>query len=224
MSVVKYTGADVRDDRRLRPLAYEFLNQYTGDFPFLRDAKRLHMNGEYLRDGVIKGVLNCMLADPRVENMPEPTYKSFNPVNIPYEDDFNPKQVYPRRRYRQRLASSIIPVKFRTKYPFLTSDNNKALNIHILHENHEANWYRATDEIQARPRVMCGSRFPVSATLLGLYEALDLIVGGERKVCGTCERQADQSLISLLTAYESSLIREEDPLPESLTRADLPNP
>lgn len=226
---MKYTSLDVRDDPQLRPLAYEYLKQYTGDFEFLRIAKMRWERGEYLHDGVIKGILNCMLADPRVAEMPSPTYRSFEPRNYTsmvddYDDDFEPEPVYPRRRSRQRLASSIIPVKYTIKFPFITSGNEQAQKLHFVDDKYEANWYRALDEIQVRARLLCGSYFPVSGVLLGLYDAVEIIAAGEREVCARCERFAGRTLMTILTDYESSLTPSTNPPAEYITRNELPNP
>lgn len=62
----KYQDRDLRDHPALYDLAVEYLKQYTGDFHFLRDAKRTVLTGLPLPMGVARGVLNCMRGDSRV--------------------------------------------------------------------------------------------------------------------------------------------------------------
>jgi hypothetical protein len=74
----RYDNYDVRTDKRLRPLAYEFLKQYKGDFSFLNECRRFLNDRGYLGDSHVRGVLNSMLADPTVTNMPVPIKTVFD--------------------------------------------------------------------------------------------------------------------------------------------------
>ena len=74
----KYTDADVRGDMELRVLAVKYLRQYHGNFEFLVSCKQALLDGQALKEGTIRGILNCMLADPNVINMPEPAKSMFD--------------------------------------------------------------------------------------------------------------------------------------------------
>lgn len=85
----KYTDRDVRENDDLEERAYEYLDNYTGEFQFLVDAKmRLEMEEE-LPTPIIRGVLNCMRIDVRVTDLPAP---------LPYQ----PAKVVPMSRTKQR--------------------------------------------------------------------------------------------------------------------------
>jgi hypothetical protein len=57
----KFTDEDVRlHYQKLHNAACAFLNCYTGDYPFLRDAAAYLQNYGYVETGVLRGVLNCM--------------------------------------------------------------------------------------------------------------------------------------------------------------------
>lgn len=62
----------VRGREDLRELVKEYLDQYSGSFDYLLWAKNMHDKGYPMGDSVVKGVLNCMVSDPRVTNMPRP--------------------------------------------------------------------------------------------------------------------------------------------------------
>lgn len=68
----RYTDRDVRENPLLAELAGQYLEAYQGEFPFLADCKaRLAVDGK-LSTPLVRGVLNCMRADARVQGMPEP--------------------------------------------------------------------------------------------------------------------------------------------------------
>src|SRR5215203_6856419 len=91
----KYTDRDVRESAELVEAAIEFLESYQGDFEFLIDCKmRLSAGGE-LSVGMVRGVLNCMRANPRVKNLPEPLHVSDEDAEvIPMKQ----RQTYPSKR------------------------------------------------------------------------------------------------------------------------------
>lgn len=67
----KYNDRDVRDNPDLRLVAIDYLEQYTGEFDYLIEMKqRLALDME-LTDPMVRGVLNCMRHDPRIDGMPE---------------------------------------------------------------------------------------------------------------------------------------------------------
>lgn len=74
----RYTDMHVRRDPSLTTLAYRYLQEYDGTFEFLTSARRLVIADMDLNTATIRGVLNCMLADGNVVNMPEPAYMPFD--------------------------------------------------------------------------------------------------------------------------------------------------
>lgn len=73
-SELKYTDRDVRDNKaHVTELVTDFLESYTGEFQFLIDCKMRLAQGLELTVGMMRGVLNCMRADPRIlVDMPDP--------------------------------------------------------------------------------------------------------------------------------------------------------
>ena len=69
----KYNNRDVRADRdRLTAIAYAYLARYAGNWEVLLSAKEAAKEGHGLTDHGLRVVLNSMLSDPSVRNMPEP--------------------------------------------------------------------------------------------------------------------------------------------------------
>lgn len=68
----KFTDRDVRDDDGLVRIAYDYLQDYTGEFAFLVDMKMRALEFGDLSVGMVRGVLNCMRHDPRVTGLPRP--------------------------------------------------------------------------------------------------------------------------------------------------------
>jgi hypothetical protein len=70
--VSRFTVQHVTREPSLVALAEAYLRDYSGDFSYLLEAKRNVLHNFRLHDSVIKGVLNCMLGDPTVVDMPQP--------------------------------------------------------------------------------------------------------------------------------------------------------
>ena len=68
----KYTDRDVRENANFYDAAIRYLDQYSGSFDFLIMCKQRLAMEEDLSVGMIRGVMNCMRADPRVTGLPEP--------------------------------------------------------------------------------------------------------------------------------------------------------
>lgn len=60
---LKYTDRDVRADESLRELATRYLEQYTGEFEPLIEAKEYLEEDAYLPVALVRKVLNCMRHD-----------------------------------------------------------------------------------------------------------------------------------------------------------------
>lgn len=69
----RYNDQDVRADwKNLYAIAARYLLEYWGDFHPLRTAKNIISEGGYLELEQVRVVLNCMIHDSSVVNMPEP--------------------------------------------------------------------------------------------------------------------------------------------------------
>lgn len=98
----KYTDRDVRENDALVEAAVEFLENYHGEFEFLIDCKMRLSAGGDLSVGMIRGVLNCMRADPRVRNLPEPV--------LFLDEDAKVVDMKPYRRDRVKIVRPGPPV------------------------------------------------------------------------------------------------------------------
>jgi hypothetical protein len=94
LSEVKYTDEDVRRNPNLWGAAVEFLADYQGEFPFLRDCKARVEADIPLTVGMIRGVLNCMRVNPRVRDLPAPISlrEEFDGDVIPAAERFVPQK------------------------------------------------------------------------------------------------------------------------------------
>jgi hypothetical protein len=125
---LKYTERDVRDNPEYVRKAYSYLEQYTGEFPYLIDMKMRLGQGMDLTYAMVKGVLNCMRNDPRVQNLPEP------------KQDFEADVIPMPERYGVRLKAT----------PLLECEN---WNIHRPHSDEgyaRCPGVRRTDEYSYR--------------------------------------------------------------------------
>lgn len=73
----KFHDGDVRADPQLREIAERYLRHYRGVFdPIVAAQRSLEVGG--ITDSHIRIVLNCMLQDPNVLNMPSPEDRTFD--------------------------------------------------------------------------------------------------------------------------------------------------
>lgn len=82
---IKYTDRDVRDHPEVYETVVEYLENYTGEFAYLIDCKMRVGQNMDLSVGMVRGVLNCMRNDPRVDlsNLPEPGRYETEAVVVP---------------------------------------------------------------------------------------------------------------------------------------------
>jgi hypothetical protein len=137
----KFIDTDVRADPSLRRLAGAYLRDYAGGFEFLVDAKVAAMQGQ-LSVQTVRGVLNCMLADPKIL------------VSGP---DLPAARSVLRRVELQRPAR--VQLKARFKLPVLSSKWPSAYLAHYLDPRHtELWWFPHIEKYEWYPRVWCGAQ------------------------------------------------------------------
>jgi hypothetical protein len=213
---VRYTIYDVQMDETLRPLALDYLKNWRGEWYYLANAQRAVARGENLANSVIKGILNCMLSDARVINMPEPTHKAYD-ASARSTALTGDRQIVKRTRVRE--PSWRVQVRWRMRLPYVTSANIGAKKIHVVERSSVGWWYRTRHpewpdtrmlpSIDMRARLVCSAGFFPTAVMLTEEQALELIVGGEREVCGKCRALSEHKLPRTLTAYDSGKFLEE---------------
>lgn len=94
----KFTDDDVRRHPGYHDVVLSYLDQYHGSFTFLLDVKRRVENGLDLTTGHVRGVLNCMRIDPRVQ--------------IPEVDDLpKPKKRKKGKKSKRRKLAAVVPIR-----------------------------------------------------------------------------------------------------------------
>lgn len=127
----RFTVAHVMQHDSLRDVAYRYLQQWQGDYPFLVAAKKLVMRGEPLMVASIKGVLNCMLSDPNVTGLviPEPVkfHAELTRKTIPRPADMFSDERPPHYPLRIQLNTT-------WHKPFVISRAHNAKLVHTLNQ------------------------------------------------------------------------------------------
>lgn len=154
----KYTNQDVVNDDRLVVLAHKYLYEYKGDWHVVLDFKRVYESGLPLTTTQVRTVLNCMLADVHVSNMPVPTPPSvFDAaravLGIPH-----------RTVTRQRPTH--LELRANWKKPFLVSVSPRACRIHSIDRVKSTITYRPLAPVdkkwQVLVRPVCGSHLSMT--------------------------------------------------------------
>jgi hypothetical protein len=83
--MIKFTDAEVENDKSLRDSAMEILRSYTGDYYFLVKMKRRLENGLSLSAAQLRGVLNCFeyQEEQEIENPPKEDRIEIMPARTP---------------------------------------------------------------------------------------------------------------------------------------------
>lgn len=123
----RYTDSDVRADASLRTLAESYLRTYAGTFDFLLETKRLVDLNWPINTPTIRGVLNCMLADPTVVNMPVPAKQVFDAGEQREQEAIKP----PPTTYGRKVPYRV-PLKVKWNYRYGISNHVQAKAIHAL--------------------------------------------------------------------------------------------
>jgi hypothetical protein len=215
----RYTDADVAADPSLRAIATRWLQSYEGSFAFLVGAKSVIEEGRHLSTSTLRGVLNCMLADATVINMPEPARKIFNAgsnrfILVDADEVIPPLQ--PRRAVRKRAYPYTLRMRttFRKIYGISLSTNaklvhmvdaRKSMYVKYVEEDPDASRFRLQWGWRCNPhiymRINTGKK-PMSHfyKLLTPFEVDDLLTDGFRKdmyglaprewrMCWKCENE-----------------------------------
>ena len=196
----RYTDRDVKNDERLYQIALEYLGSYSGTFQVLIDMKRAYITGHRLNVVQIRTILNCMLADPFVVNMPVPEIRPFDASAVMltnYRGSFgaDEEDAQPRRPLMMMLRSRI-------KVDFSTSMNKTAYKIHQVDHRKTPVVYRPLAPERSEPRGWskfhvdvhheCGTHLSDSTIqLLDLETANRLVAEGKRSWCHTCDRMSE---------------------------------
>ncbi len=179
----RYTDYDVRSNPDLRELAHRYLRQYNGNFQFLNEARNMLLRGEQMHYATIRGVLNSMLADPTVVNMPEPVLNPFNaggPFDPPKGLDLN---FHPGPPVLRRPTTIKVPARWRFLYGI--SNHTQALAVHVVDPERSHGILHVTPwEVNYKLFWLCaGYSLPQpyheKLALFGLDDAILLIQTGE---------------------------------------------
>jgi hypothetical protein len=103
----RYTDRDVRENGELVELAEQYVDGYNGDFQYLIDMKMRVHSGLQLTTPMVKGILNCMRADPRVTGLPTPLPPEENNVVV----ELKPQKRKKRKPWRSDLACNQVDQK-----------------------------------------------------------------------------------------------------------------
>lgn len=202
---VRYVVQDVSADPRLRPLALDYLSKYNGEFMFLRLMRNNMTDGATLSNAQIKGILNCMLSDPQVVNMPIPVHKVFDAAAT--LDPFNEYPVIerPKTKYMQQKLHRFIT---ELNTPFGTSLHTRTEKIHFVRTPIDA-WMTNYDTIRFMASWGCTGRIPEErAALLTHEQAVELIMHGDRRYCPQCESVSELKPTITSTDSGSGTIRD----------------
>lgn len=154
MTALKYTDRDVRENPDFYLTAVHYLSEYQGDFQFLIDCKMRVEHGSDLSVGMVRGVLNCMRVDPRVQNLPEPLPpEEFDADVIPMRDSYRKPirrpgwqqkneviEVKPREVRNGGNYSYRLPVTVHPEFIFTKGKSPSTTTIHLVTEA-EVEWY-----------------------------------------------------------------------------------
>lgn len=151
----------------LAALAVRYVQQYAGDFHYLVDMRNrvARMGEKSLTRYMVKGVLNCMLHDPNVDNLPRPETLVFD-----VEEEIREVRVTTRRRRVRTSAFDLaeegfdrnevdggwddeeyvpklnpyrrITLRSRWKFDYGISDHVKSCRVHIIDHSYPAVHWR----------------------------------------------------------------------------------
>jgi hypothetical protein len=166
-------------------VAYAYLDQYKGSFQFLVDCRDYY--NEYGRLGHmhIRGVLNSMLADPNVVNMPVPVRTRFNAhsfdSDLPSVSEVLLNQS--RKPYTGRPLT--IPLPTRWRYIFGASNHKRSFVVHKVDVGRSCGvLHRADNTIRWTFHWQCVSHSPPrpyenTVALFSLDDAVLMVQSGD---------------------------------------------
>jgi hypothetical protein len=158
--VDRYTVEHVARDPNLIRLAEAYLRDYTGSFGYLLEAKRNVLHNFRLNASVTKGVLNCMLGDPNVVDMPAPgNYRFDASQHVPrrgvdFSDPFGCDE-----EEEPPPPPRAVPLKVRWKMTHVVINHKVSRALHLLDPSTSvAMWRNEYDEIRWQIGLVCKSR------------------------------------------------------------------
>lgn len=211
----RYTDQDVRADwTNLYWIASRYLNQYTGTFHPLRAAKNLLHQGTPLEVEQLRVVLNCMIHDTQVVNMPAPightlvfdaSRQDAKILKFPEGGELNTDdiefKILPGKR-PSRIECKARPNPAR---PYWYSVQTNSYLIHVIHHltvvYHNEQWYKGQSyyfgvppfekRFQIHTYMLCGQgNYGINRNkrAVGPEQIKELMEGG-RKWCRPCETE-----------------------------------
>jgi hypothetical protein len=155
----RWQDSDVRSRPELWTMATDYLTQYTGDFPYLVEARRAIASGNQLRTSVVRGVLNCMMGDSKVINMPEPIDSRFDaqPRCVDFDDPFGVDQVEDLPKPLPPPKTVYLNVRWKMTHGVVNHKAARALHL-IDPKTSVAKWWTDTGEIRWQIGWACKSR------------------------------------------------------------------
>lgn len=198
-----YYDDDVRrHEFEYRELAHRYLADYSGNFPPLLARQQMIMSAVPLGIKDIRLVLNCMLVDMRVKNMPMPDRSAFDAGGeVGYNLSEDSDAVYydsfggPEKRTKHRRPQ--IVMKSKVNYDFGISNHVTSHVVHLVdHNKYPVTWYPYISEIRVGTKWICQSevRNESNCLLISLSRVSRLLdtvnANGKNtwKMCNTCWR------------------------------------
>jgi hypothetical protein len=184
----RYTDQDVRESPDLREVALMYLKRYQGDFIFLVRAKNYLEEHDDLPVATIRGVLNCMRADPTAAMLLPQTgsgrYEDERPpgpamFGTPWYDEVG-------RREPQRTRPAVVKLKTTWHVEYALSTHATAQVYHILRlERSYMEWLPHVRAMAYHLEVWCG--YPLGWSLGSRYKLSNSTEG--RRVCKLCHKK-----------------------------------
>lgn len=187
----KYTNSDVHNDERLFHLAMSYLETYKGSFHVVLGAKAAVESGAKLTVFNVRMILNCMLADTNVINMPTPVHAPFDATRYMIVDSDGTVRLGHSHGSFTPNRPAVIHLKSKWNKVLGTSKMKRSFLIHHVDTSLGAVVYMplatAIPKYQMKIHWICGAKLAKSQIqLLGMDEAEVLIENQTRAWCKRC--------------------------------------
>ncbi len=186
----KYTDADVRHDPNLKPLALAYISVYKGEFePLVKLTEIVRTHGVHeLTVSQARMVLNCMLHDANVINLPTPSRTPFDAA------EHYPSAYAVARKIRKQPLPSVIPMKSKWKDPFFFSTWPTAKLLHVVRntDRYRSQWtpvryFREQHELRFDIWIECSTHVPRGIGAFASHaQANHKVMHEGKKLCKQC--------------------------------------